>query len=66
MLFYHGGNTSERGQKISFSEEKVGKYICMFSFPSLKFIPSSITNKRREISFFFFFKKEQSKENKAN
>ena len=35
MLFYHGGNTSERGQKISSLKEKVGKYICM-SPPHIK------------------------------
>ena len=54
MLFYHGGNISERGQKISYLKEKARKYICMIFFSPLKFILSSLTNQRREISFFCF------------
>lgn len=55
MLFYYGGNISERGHKISFLKEKVRKYIGMIFF-SLKFILSSLTNQRREIIIFLITK----------
>ena len=46
MLFYHGGNISERGQKTSYLKEKARKYICMI-FPPIK-VYSVKPNKPKE------------------
>lgn len=47
MLFYHGRNISERGQKISYLKEKARKYICMIFFFPIK-VYSVKPNKPKE------------------